>query len=481
MNPSTNELFSPNELLFLVFGFTLLAIILHWLFVLALDQENPFQGASANKRLSSLLLGGAWVGLSTFFMYRYGSEFAPALITLSLVLCFSLVHPVFAFCTFVVLILLRPWEILPSELTLALPRLTVFLCLLSLLFEWYRKRRLSIFWTNSTLLLFAFGIWVFISTFQAADPAVARAMFFDSIFKVSVIFILCQNIIRQPWAYRTFVGSIGIAGIGLSATALLYSFVFAGEEAVETGRLATIGMLSNANDIAAIAILALPFAIAPVLRGSRNLFYWLSSSFAILVTISTVWYTRSRGALLALIVAFGALFFFRSKRKGLIAIVTVLVIATFPLLVNLMGRDKSDLNQSSFSRLNYWKTGALMAIANPLFGVGFEQYPKKYESYAPSLAFEWGERTAHSSWVLVLAETGLVGFALFVALAYSAFRKALIYKDQYPEIFLSFVGYFAAISFLSHSYLAFPYLLMATAAIPDSFTQETSSSTKSTT
>ena len=56
-----------------------------------------------------------------------------------------------------------------------------------------------------------------------------------------------------------------------------------------------------------------------------------------------------------------------------------------------------------------------MAIHNPLLGVGYNGYVNSFERYADSLRYEWGHRTAHNSWVLVLAETGFPGLMLFVS------------------------------------------------------------------
>jgi O-antigen ligase len=103
-----------------------------------------------------------------------------------------------------------------------------------------------------------------------------------------------------------------------------------------------------------------------------------------------------------------------------------------------------------------------MAIRNPVFGVGFWGFNRNFQAYAigGDTGSEKTNMTAHSSWVLVLAESGFMGLFLFVALwAYTAYRAWLL-RNTEPEYFMSLAGYAVAISFLSHTYLLFPYILL---------------------
>ena len=71
--------------------------------------------------------------------------------------------------------------------------------------------------------------------------------------------------------------------------------------------------------------------------------------------------------------------------------------------------------------------------------------------------------TAHSSWVQVLAETGFVGLFLFLGLWIYALKRSFEIRRVEPEYFMSLVGYGITITFLSHAYLLFPYILCALA------------------
>ena len=101
-----------------------------------------------------------------------------------------------------------------------------------------------------------------------------------------------------------------------------------------------------------------------------------------------------------------------------------------------------------------------MALRSPLFGVGFNRYPLEYESYVTGAKiYEFGERTAHSTWVLALAETGVPGFLLFVCFVLSLAWMAKRIFGKEPDLFAALMAYLVAVSFLSHTWLIYLYIL----------------------
>jgi len=100
-----------------------------------------------------------------------------------------------------------------------------------------------------------------------------------------------------------------------------------------------------------------------------------------------------------------------------------------------------------------------MAVRNPIVGVGFNAYPLRFEEYVDSSKVESKLRTAHSMWVLGLAETGFVGLACLIVLFLGSFGRVFRIRQHEPGLFVAFAGYFAAASFLSHTYLLHPYIL----------------------
>jgi O-antigen ligase len=104
-----------------------------------------------------------------------------------------------------------------------------------------------------------------------------------------------------------------------------------------------------------------------------------------------------------------------------------------------------------------------MAVHNPLLGVGFDQYGDNYMDYAVGEVIERGNRTAHSSWFLALGESGFIGFYFFCAFFISVVRIAWQDRVKRPAQLYAVAGYGVAMSFLSHTYSLYFYVLMALA------------------
>jgi small-conductance mechanosensitive channel len=132
---------------------------------------------------------------------------------------------------------------------------------------------------------------------------------------------------------------------------------------------------------------------------------------------------------------------------------------------------------SAAGRVEAWYEGIHMFAANPVFGVG----PTNFADHNANL-------TAHNSFVLVLAETGIIGFTVWLAFVGYCFRMMYVVVRQrarvpgaLPEaqpdpvverqwhddkaitvaLLLSLVGFFVAAFFLSRSYVILLYLLAA--------------------
>jgi probable O-glycosylation ligase (exosortase A-associated) len=132
--------------------------------------------------------------------------------------------------------------------------------------------------------------------------------------------------------------------------------------------------------------------------------------------------TYSRGGFLSL-TAIGSMLFWRSQHKlktiAAIAIVTVLVVPVLPQAfwdrmstITASGDERDD---SSASRLHFWKVAVVMANDRPLLGVGHNGYPRAYNKYDWTAGQYLTNRAVHSAWFGVLAELGYPGLLMFVA------------------------------------------------------------------
>lgn len=399
--------------------------------------------------ISLLVFGGTLLfywNLTSFFACFF---FATAL-------AFSLFDPVFGFCIYISFIIFRPWELWPTDtIFLIMPRVGALWTMGFALFIYLKERKIFIIKKSGILILFFF--WALLTS--AKSPVIADALKINlqMIIPSVSLFLLVQFWINDRMDYDLLTDAFSMSVL---VTAILAIMLYL-ESTEDQGRIESMGILSNSNDIAALCILALPFTLKPVFSPEKFIakrfypIYFFMSCPLLLV----IYYSQSRGAFIALACIVGGWVFIKFKIRWYVIAAFILVTIGGVQFVSLK-RGNEDLQQSTESRISYWIAGGNMALRNPIMGVGMGRYPDSFEQYSPSHLYEFGSRTAHSSWVLVLAETGITGFILFASLFVFALKETYKRKNEYPEVFLALLGYVVAMSFLSHSYLFYPYLIL---------------------
>ncbi|HLJ23535.1 MAG TPA: O-antigen ligase family protein [Candidatus Acidoferrales bacterium] len=193
-------------------------------------------------------------------------------------------------------------------------------------------------------------------------------------------------------------------------------------------RVRGAGFLNDPNDFAQMLLIALPllFLAWRERRAARNFFLVLAPAAALLWAL---YLTHSRGALIAL----AALALFALRPKIGTAASVMLIAALFASLLGLeftVGRGISAADGAG--RLEAWASGLEMFKSAPLLGVGFGRFT------------DLNDLTAHNSFVLCLAELGLIGSTLWMALLVTtlmgltacirAAREALDSEDEPNEM-----------------------------------------------
>jgi len=235
-------------------------------------------------------------------------------------------------------------------------------------------------------------------------------------------------------------------------------FGWAGQPLTKTGRITWIGVFNDANDLALALVMAIGFILAFIF-GKTKILYRIISFSLCAILLYAVYLTNSRGGYMAL--AGTILFFFlrRFKNKIIgIPIGTGLVLILFilgPSRLSMMSASE----ESAAGRIDAWYEGMQMLKSSPLFGVGKGMFTDQFYL------------TAHNSYVLVAAEEGLVGLFLWIALIYSCFKGLSILKKKKPQlanysmgIEASLFGFLSASFFLSRSYQAILYVMLALAS-----------------
>lgn len=152
----------------------------------------------------------------------------------------------------------------------------------------------------------------------------------------------------------------------------------------------------------------------------RLLFY-----FVAVTGFVTIIGTSSRGAQLGL-VAMGVWVLLKS-RLGIKALLSILIIGTllYVLLPEQMFAEFSSAGDDGTSqdRLAHWGFGAEVALANPFFGIGYENWLSYCDFMNPyGLGYKDWCRLPHNTYISAAAEIGLIGLILYLLIVLSIFR-----------------------------------------------------------
>jgi len=182
---------------------------------------------------------------------------------------------------------------------------------------------------------------------------------------------------------------------------------------VGEGRIQGPGIFHNPNYLAYAAIFPIPIAVLLTFR-LRNPLGRVLGAVSLCLLVLTVVLTKSRGGMIAMLVVASYLLVQRSSIRvrwiaGVLAGAGVLILMKYGAV--RMG-SLSDMRGDAaiLGRIDSWYAGILMLKSSPLLGIGYGQY------------LNYFHLVAHSSFVQVAAETGLVGLFLWTGLLYHAFR-----------------------------------------------------------
>lgn len=268
---------------------------------------------------------------------------------------------------------------------------------------------------------------------------------------VMVVLGLCTAVLAVHGIEQKQLG-IGWTGVGLIQ---------------EDGRIQYLGIFNDPNDLGMLFVAVLPMTLYLSLGGGwfrlRRLF-WLAISGAILWAIVL---TDSRGTLLAVIAIFGVYLW---RRKGMFTAGAAAAGCLGVLMMLPSRMQELDVSEeSALGRVEAWYQGLQMFMSHPVAGVG-----------AGLFADNNGNLTAHNSFVLVLGETGFLGFTIFLAFTCYCFFMPIEILRHEPELadeeaeeawtetrqlatvmLLSLTGMYMAAFFLSRSYVILLYIVTA--------------------
>ncbi|WP_296443750.1 putative O-glycosylation ligase, exosortase A system-associated [Rhodoferax sp. UBA5149] len=344
------------------------------------------------------------------------------------------------------------------------------------------RDKLNMPWEPPVKVLFAFVIWMCVTTAFAMYPSISFEHL-TKVLKIQLMTVIALAALRERKHIELFiwVNILSIGFYGLKGG--LFTLRGGGAERVwgPPG-----GFIEGNNELAVAIVMVIPLINYLRVVATRP---WIRHGLLALMLLCavSVFGSQSRGALLA-VSAMGLVLWLRSERKIVtgfwVGVIALALLAFMPgsweQRMNTIGSYEQD--HSAMGRVDAWKMTINLANRN-FFGGGFEIYrPDIYAIFAPDSPQHQG---AHSIYFSVLGEHGYVGLILFIAIWVLAFRTAgklrQDAKKRAESLWLhhlagmcqvSLVGYLVGGSFLALAYFDLPYNVLVVLVVSLRWLQE---------
>ncbi|HVH68725.1 MAG TPA: O-antigen ligase family protein [Gemmatimonadales bacterium] len=298
--------------------------------------------------------------------------------------------------------------------------------------------------------------------------------------KVLLVALLAANALRTGAQIRFFIVFVLMSYVLFPARSTFVNYVHG---YTLFGRAVGPFIYGNPNDLAAHSILLLGPALA-LWASARHggPFRWIGLGGAGLLTV-LILLTQSRGAFLALgtMAMPSTLALIRRRPRAVLAVVaflgTALYFAPKSFWARMQGLSKAtsvatigqmDPEGSARQRFTVLQTAKRIIEDHPVLGVGLGAYEVAQYHYNPSL----GYLDTHNTYLNVLAETGLPGLVLFLAIVINVLRTVSEARRRIGHVLpaqaemlrwlqYALSGYLIAAVFGSFAKLAFLYVYLA--------------------
>ncbi len=246
-----------------------------------------------------------------------------------------------------------------------------------------------------------------------------------------LLYWLTRDLLRTPEQ----VGRLLDTGL-IAALVLAFVVFWQLEGGSERARVSLGGIEFNANYLATALVVPLVIAVARSCGRGRPL-WRLAAGFPLAVALVL---TGSRGGLLAALAGIVVILMARPRLTPFLLVGVLaagsaaVVLAPAPVVENLGERLGSAFEDRGSGRLDIWIVAGRMAAANPVSGVGLAGFRPAFREYfleapvnprwAAEVRNRYGDRAAHNTPLLLLAELGAVGLALFLSAVLRHLRPA---------------------------------------------------------
>lgn len=368
----------------------------------------------------------------------------------------------FSLLLYITCIYIRPQEWVSAIYGIPLVNITALLTVI--LFFLSKNRKIVVAQQNYVMIWFLLALVIsHLSHLYFSGALIA----FQDFFKTIIMYFLIVNIVTTHKRFKIIIDIIILLTLILAIQGIMQYHTgvgLAGQFMLTTEtipRITWIGLFSDPNDLALGFVIVIPFLFKAFVS-PQGIFRKLYSAAVLCVLVYALFLTNSRGGMLALGAVLFSYVFIYMKRKGKmvsgIVISLILIGAVLAFGPSRMG-DISPEDESAHGRIDAWYSGIQMLKSSPIFGVGYNMFTEHHF------------RTAHNSIILCVAETGLFGYLIWVALFYFSFRSLIIVAKAKGvsdgvianaiSLQVALIGFLAAAFFLSRTYNPLPYMLIA--------------------
>lgn len=415
--------------------------------------------------LALIAIGAGLLLLQIPEKYQLSIIFAvPGILTGLLVL----VNPFIGIFLYVLFEYLRPYDLIPALRYLRIPVLVISITGFAWVVRVSRTR--TIYWNRLSWLYLFYVALIGFTVVTAENYYYALGTLRESLL-VFTIFVVASDVVNTQNRLRKLIWLLLLIHLFFAMKGT-YNYLtgYGVTGGQRTSGVVGTSFLADENDFALTLNMMIPFAFFTVTYARKWLTRVISIPILIILTFGVV-SSFSRGGWVGLMVAI--VFCLLRSRRRLLMLTLVIVLGGVLLAVAPSEywteiETISDTGETTAAtRLNYWYAAFKMFLDHPIVGVGASNggiYMPDYVSGYRNPATQWG-RAFHGTLPQILAELGIIGISLYLAMIYFVFkrlsairRKALESgnKDDTVRFADSIMGgilaYLASATFLSTAY-----------------------------
>jgi putative inorganic carbon (HCO3(-)) transporter len=426
-----------------------------------------------------LMINGLFVMTLILMLYmRFGPIAAFALLLLPFAGFLAVKISTVFIILFILFSYFRLHEVFIVLMPLKIPKMLALASLLAIAWHLFISKSLKPHWSSTHLVFVIWFVWLTVCVFSASNKGMAIEYWTGVLVKVFIMVFAISWWLTRFSHFSLVRMGIMISGILVAVVAL--SNKVNGIGLVEGTRV-TISreyrsQLGDPNDLSLVLMFPVSFLAAELFDKGANKYRRLFAAVGLLLAISGVIATQSRGGLLG-IAAILSFFLYQKVKNplvvGLCAAVAMLAMMIFAGIGDRQsgGAAEDGVDASAMGRIYAWQAAINMALSNPLTGVGVDNFYVNYYFYSPH--WDGKNHAVHSTWFQVLGETGFVGIGIFALLIASIYRSlsrvycinALNHNDQVAvnanALKAGLIGFMVAGTFLTQAFTWPLYIILA--------------------